>query len=741
MNPKLKNENYQEIGGINSKFSPYVTTNLEFLDIKNYDYQTPGALSQRWGSTQYISQNFSGAISSLYEFARLDGSSVLIVGVTGAIWSGATQTNLTGLSFTTLGVTTGAASGSNGSGNLSFFVAGILNNHIGAGGPSFGVGLAQAGIQTSSGQNIYGGFLAEVTQFFMDPAKLADNTLSIKTFNNFAFMADGNKFVKYDGVTTTPVSLPYVSVANEINNIASGPTVFASTVGSTVVGLPAIGMSGVFYVYLSYVNSRGFEGPLTPVAAVESNFDTYNATFYAGGTWISFGLPVVTWPAYGISAINQYVYFAGPSIINCNPTFIKGAWQTQAYAGTTNTPFNYLPIFVSQTPASGSTLTWIYCGSTSGLYNTTSASVLTSNIGTFYQQNNYLPIGGTFQVAQNDPTGTYIEYDVTNYYPRYLEIFANRLFLAGFSLTPSLVWFSDSAEPEGYQPDWNFEVRTNDGDYITCIKSYLTRLYIFKKNSFHVLTGDNQNNFDLQEISDIYGCVNNRCAVVYRQTLLFLDRKGIIAFNGSSLDDLFSTKIQSYFDRMNYTAALTTAVMTYDKLRNQIMCAIPIDGSTTNNLTIVYDTISKSWTTYSGILPSVFANIQGTNNTRYPFFGDYSGRVAQSHPSLMTDFGVGMTLYFKTHFHHEMGQTVTKQARRLYINKNTGETLTPLFNFYQDYGSSIISGPTFILSQFQERLDFGIACKAIAFEMYAAPQVTPLTIYGYSFEERMQRMV
>ena len=70
-NPKLKSENYQNFGGINSKASPYLTSPIEFLDIINFDFQTPGSLCERWGSTQYIGQTFAGKISSLTEYVKL----------------------------------------------------------------------------------------------------------------------------------------------------------------------------------------------------------------------------------------------------------------------------------------------------------------------------------------------------------------------------------------------------------------------------------------------------------------------------------------------------------------------------------------------------------------------------------------------------------------------------------------------------------------------------------------------
>src|SRR3954470_77223 len=97
---KLKEEVYSNLGGINSKVGLYSNGPMEFQDMSNFDFQRPGALTQRWGSTLYQTQNFSGPISALYEYVKLSGSSYLIVGTSGAIWSGATTGQSQGLSLT-----------------------------------------------------------------------------------------------------------------------------------------------------------------------------------------------------------------------------------------------------------------------------------------------------------------------------------------------------------------------------------------------------------------------------------------------------------------------------------------------------------------------------------------------------------------------------------------------------------------------------------------------------------------
>lgn len=71
---------YQNLGGINLKASEYTTGKAQFLDLRNLDFDVPNALQKRPGSTNAIASGTSGAITSLYEFVKLSGSSYIIAG-------------------------------------------------------------------------------------------------------------------------------------------------------------------------------------------------------------------------------------------------------------------------------------------------------------------------------------------------------------------------------------------------------------------------------------------------------------------------------------------------------------------------------------------------------------------------------------------------------------------------------------------------------------------------------------
>jgi hypothetical protein len=652
-----------------------------------------------------------GPLTRYLNFAKLDGSSYIVQSFSGGIFYGATTGNCQGMSFTLQGVTL----------SLFYYLSDYSRTPITLV-PTEG---SPVGIQ------YFGDPAQPIGQpnpaiFNINPTSPSSGYESYGVLDNYLFAGDGNKFFKFDGATTTPVGVPpplraYTSYGS--SSVGVGASIYYSSINgaSDFIGM---GMTGGYAIYASYVNNRGFEGPLWPISFFNgASLIVGSSAAAAGGTYLVSRVPLATPLMYGISAINQYVYWT-PSLSLVD---VQGSQFWGGFGGQMR--------LISTTPASGSTITYLLLGATIG-----GQSLLNSNAGALPPTNSYAPLGITL-VSSIDPYSSTIEIDQIQFAPTMIETYSNRLFLAGFSTTPSTVWFSDVAEPEGYAPDFNFEVRTNDADVITALKAYSTRLYIGKQKSFHILTGDNPNNFFLQQITDQYGIVNNRCAVLYDDIFLFLDRKGVMMWNGASSTKL-SQKIQPLFDRMNFSAALTQACMVHDKLRNQVLVSFPIDGSTTNNIVAVYDYIIGGWTTYKGVNISSLAQMQGRNLTKNAFYGDYNGRVNWFGASFRSDNGVGATTYLKTRYLHDMGESTSKTFRRLFLNTDSPASSTLVFgvNFFQDYGSSVVLGTTIVLSQFQNRIDFGITqAKSLAFEMSNLQTALPLRIHGFTIESRFAR--
>ena len=690
-NEKLKSESYQQFGGINVKASPYILGPMEFLDIRNMDFQTPGSLTQRWGSTMYVSQTLPGKINNLVEFTQLDGTSSIIFGSSGGLWIGATTGTSRGMSFIH---------------QVSYDQANNNYDIVYDGSPI----AAHTNLVPYLGA--YGERLNINWHLTVSSNTFLGERFSFVALNDNLFAANGNEFFKTNGGNISFVGLPPVG-----SNII-GVTVF-NNAAATDIG---VGATGSYAFYASYVNRRGFEGQIWPLHAINAS-QANSASL--GGTFIQSFAGVYLPPEYDITSVNVYSYWAGASIT----------------MGSTIT-WNLAYTFLSNVTMGGVTLIGGVTGIVIPLGSTLGGqSSLVSNAGFRPDPviNSYYPLG--FTLVPQSPTIDSVK--LTSLIPRYLGAYQNRLFMAGFSTAPSTVWFSETGEPEGIPLENSFEVRTNDGDVISGMAPYSTRMFIFKRKSFHVLSGDTPANFFLQEVSGTYGAINSRCIIVYGENdqLLFLDRKGLISFNGAH-PAMASFKMQPYFDRMNFNSAVSEACMVHDKLRSQVLCSIPIDGATLNNITIVYDYAVNAWTTYYGVAPAVLARLQGRNNSENAFYGSYSGVISWYGPSFITDSDVGFTCLIKTRFLHDMGDSVQKQFRRTYLNMDPpSATLNMNINFFQDYGSSKVLQTTLTISEFQARLDYGLSAKSLAFELYNMATNSPLKIHGFSVEERMQRRV
>ncbi len=326
--------------------------------------------------------------------------------------------------------------------------------------------------------------------------------------------------------------------------------------------------------------------------------------------------------------------------------------------------------------------------------------------------------------------------------PNYLEIYNNQLFLGGFSLFPSTVFWSDIGEPESVQPNFSAEFRTNDGDKITGLKTYNGSLIVTKERSFHRVVGDDPSNFLLQELTDQYGCLSNRTLITWENIVWFLDTKGIVQYDGASIK-IISNEVEPLFKAMNVDAARNGAVAIHVRQSNELWFAIPINGSTINNVIIVYDYLSKGWTTYKGVNASHFMIARGSLGQISPFFGGYSGSLSYFGASFMSDNNSAITCMIKPPFLAVGGQTVEQQYRRFYLDvvPVLGTTQAITVNMRSDYGSTVQVTRTMYQAPFQSRIDFGIPARSIQPEIIHSSATLGFVVNGYTFESRVQREV
>ena len=679
---------YYQLKGVNQKTSKYEFPEAEALALYNLDFDTPNAWQKRPGTTFGIGNSLgtSGPIKSLFEFTKLTGESYIVAA------------SDTALFYLTAGGYTVLSTGWN------------------------------------NGQ-----------------------PPDILTFANKMYVANGQSFAWFDGSNFFNAGMP-------TQRTVADPTPFGNVGGTyyLVAGATSLDLNSSFtfitnavYVAYAYLRTDGYMGPINflrdarnIVTAKPGNGGEY---FNVSNTVALQGLTIPS--GFGISAIALYI--AGDSVTNTSATAIV---STGLFGGSAVvTQVGNLGFYAAGTGAGGArvmSLTLLPNADTSRFHFWT--LVTPANLFLTTDANSITMWGTTMTVAALQPLSQYqavstsdgysgMTFDFfSTYTPRYIEICNNIMMSAGSTATPSTIWPSEVGQPEYYLPENFIEVRTNDGDRIYATKNFNNYLVVMKENSFHKLIGNSADTFQLIEISSQYGCLSNQAVVQVKQSLFWLDKKGILEYNGASFD-IISTPVEQIFRRMNVSAAKDQATAVHHIYRNQIWFGIPIDGSTVNNVTVVYDYLIGGWTFFDGFNPSSFGYIRGPLQRPTAWRGDYSGMVHYYSESFFADSGKGISCVALTRFENVGGENQTTLWRRFFLDvaqNNSGITGQINCQFFSNYDSSTVRA-TFAMyqSQYQTRAEIGVQGKAVAAQIGHFSASLPLLIDGYAWANRGLRNV
>lgn len=672
---------YDNLGGINLKSSTYEMSTAQFLNLRNMDFDKPKALSKRPGSSHAITTGASGPISSVFEFVKLTGQSYVIAG----------------------------------SDTAMFYMA--------------GTGLT-----------------------LLSPTWNNSQPTDMLTFVNKAWMANGQNFQWWDGSATAAAAglpCPRTSAELQAQSGANGATwykVGGATAYPDHNGSASFIARGVYVAY-SFIRSDGYYGPQDFLHSarnlVSRRFGTPapNVEYFVNMTSF-FGITTSNFA--GLSALAIWV---GVDSVGSNSPleFIDGGYIQAGdlgYAINFNSGGNW---FESETLKPTADLSKFYLFTTvpiSNLFLGLDVNGITSYGTTFgFTAQSFNSFTGTATGAQAFSGLPFCWFDTNT--PKYIEINQNIMFMAGFSNAPSTVWFSGVGEPENIDPENNFEVRTNDGDRIYATHVYQNNMIVMKEMSFDKIIGDSADNFQLVEVSNQFGCLSNKTVIEYNQKLVWLDRKGILEFTGANYA-IVSGPVEPIFRRMNIPAAKEKACAVHHVFRNQIWFGIPIDGSSVNNITVVYDYLVGGWTFFDGFNPSSFGFVKADMAKQTVWRGDYSGFLNYFSESLYGDNGVGITCLGFTRFENAVGENETTIWRRLFLDMSVATGITGVVNcqIFSNYDQSTIQA-TFAMyqDQFQSRAEYGVVAKSVAVQFAQNSASLPLTISGYGLAKRELRNV
>lgn len=210
-----------------------------------------------------------------------------------------------------------------------------------------------------------------------------------------------------------------------------------------------------------------------------------------------------------------------------------------------------------------------------------------------------------------------------------------RLWVAQDGANNGNIRFSIFGKPTEFNLSEGYLVNPND-PVTRIVQWFNSGILVFQRNSIHVLDIDQGNFGDIffevdstriETLNYDIGCIAGKSIAQSGQDFFFLSRFGVMQLSKTERDKAIgraiplSDPIEATLHRVNWNAAERASGVVWD---NVYYLAIPVDGSTRNNLVIAYDLQEQAWYEISGweagdwlvsTLPSVEERLYfGTSN-------------------------------------------------------------------------------------------------------------------------------
>ena len=220
--------------------------------------------------------------------------------------------------------------------------------------------------------------------------------------------------------------------------------------------------------------------------------------------------------------------------------------------------------------------------------------------------------------------------------PKLLTSHTNRLFCcsADTAYLPDQVFVSGILDGESWDIAGDqIRVTKGDGDPIVALCPwYDFKLVVLKERSIWVVDANpsqNVSDWTISLLSDRVGCVSHKSVQQVGADVYFLSREGIQSVSNieagsqAAVQVAISAPIDDFINRINQDQWGKCASVYYG---NRYMLSLPLDDSTIPNVTLVYNTLHKSWSGYwTGWEPRAFAVSAFGGKIRLNF-GDEEGR-------------------------------------------------------------------------------------------------------------------
>lgn len=176
-------------------------------------------------------------------------------------------------------------------------------------------------------------------------------------------------------------------------------------------------------------------------------------------------------------------------------------------------------------------------------------------------------------------------------------------FVSGNS--PSTLRFSDPGAPHVWKPNTYIEINPGDGEAITALASFGQQLFVFKRNSMHVVYGNSGSGesvtWNWRTLVDSVGCVGPDAITVGPDGVYFVHDSGVYVTKGGA-PELLSGPVTPIFkgrppvDWLGGTLSRNYISDTSCQWHEgELHISYPADGSSTHSRVLVYHTDFQWW--------------------------------------------------------------------------------------------------------------------------------------------------
>lgn len=203
-------------------------------------------------------------------------------------------------------------------------------------------------------------------------------------------------------------------------------------------------------------------------------------------------------------------------------------------------------------------------------------------------------------------SGTVSQFSNGSAMPFMSSLVAHKFRLIASQQGTDKIWASaigDAAAPANWLPTDSLRIGDGEGDAIVAlVPSPAGALYALKRGSVWAIDSSAATlaEWSSDNVTRLTGCVAGRTALPIGQDVYFLSRYGVVSLGALAQSDsisplaTLSAPVQSYFDQINWASVEAAWATVW---RDTYLIALPIDGATSPNILLGFNTLTRMWQT------------------------------------------------------------------------------------------------------------------------------------------------